>query len=68
MSIFYPFLSDKYINVSSLNHAMPEFLCQQEVEMRGRKYTVYLKEVPTKLGREGMVEATTVRAFVREAK
>ena len=47
---------------------MSEFLCQQEVEMRGRKYTVYLKEVPTKLGREGMVEATAVRAFVREAK
>ena len=55
-------------NVSSLNHAMPEFLCQQEVEMMEKRYLVYLKEVPTKLGKDGMVEATTVRAFIRQAK
>jgi len=47
---------------------MSEFLYQQEVEMRGRKYLVYLKDVPTKLGKNGLVEATTVRAFIREAK
>lgn len=45
---------------------MPEFCCQQEVEMNGEKYLVYLKEVPTKLGVGGVVEATKIRAFVKK--
>ena len=45
---------------------MPEFPCQQEVEIMDRKYLVYLKQVPTKLGKNGMVEATTIRAFIRQ--
>ncbi|MBI2668892.1 hypothetical protein HYX14_03550 [Candidatus Woesearchaeota archaeon] len=47
---------------------MPAFQSQQEVQMMGRKYLVYLKEVPTRLGEGGIVEATTVRAFIREVK
>ncbi len=47
---------------------MPELLCQQEVELMGRTYIVYLKEVPTKLGFGGAVEATAVRAFIRQRK
>lgn len=47
---------------------MVKLLYQQEVEMRGRTYLVYLKEVPTKLGPGGTVEATTVRAFIQQKK
>lgn len=45
---------------------MPELLCQQEVMLREKKYLVYLKQVPTKLGKNGLVEATTIRAFIRQ--
>jgi hypothetical protein len=41
-------------------------LCKKEVELQGRKYVVYLKEVPTKLAVGGSVEATAVRAFVKK--
>lgn len=36
------------------------------VELMGKRYKVYLKEVPTKLGIGGTVEATTIKAFVKK--
>ncbi|MEW5897222.1 MAG: hypothetical protein AB1668_05990 [Nanoarchaeota archaeon] len=36
-----------------------------EVELDGKKYFVYLKEVPTKLAIGGAVERTAVKAFVK---
>ncbi|MBI2151484.1 hypothetical protein HYU21_02025 [Candidatus Woesearchaeota archaeon] len=47
---------------------MPDLLCQQEVEMMDKKYLIYLKEVPTKLGAGSIVKATTMRAFIRKIK
>lgn len=47
---------------------MADILFQQHLEMMGKKYVAYLKQVPTKLGYKGAVEATTIRAFIREIK
>lgn len=41
-------------------------ICQKEVELNGKKYIVYLKEVPSILGPSGKVLNTSIKAFVRQ--
>lgn len=41
-------------------------VCQKEVILLENKYTVYLKEVPTRIAPGGRVLATTVRAFIKK--
>ena len=42
-----------------------QIFCEKEVDLLGKRYLVYLKEVATKIAPGGKPEATTVRAFVR---
>lgn len=42
-----------------------EVLAETVVELSGRKYTVYLKEVATRLGEHGNPRSTMIKAFVR---
>ena len=44
---------------------MNKIIDQKIVNLSGTDYVVFLKEIPTKLGDGGIVEATTIRAFVK---
>ena len=59
-------MEGRYINLSEPQNLMLKFLCQQEVELKGEKYLVYLKEVPSKLAVGGVVERTAIRAFIKK--
>ena len=45
-----------------------DIFIEKEVDMLGKKYIVYLKEVACKLGSGGQPASTTVRAFVRRCE
>ena len=45
-----------------------DVLIEKEIELLGKKYIVYLKEVACKLGSGGQPASTTVRAFVRRCE
>lgn len=45
-----------------------KIFCEIEVDLMGKKYTVYLKEVATKIAKGGKPLSTTLRAFVRRIK
>ena len=36
------------------------------IELLGEEYIAYVKEVPTRLGKDGIVERTGVKAFIRK--
>ena len=40
-------------------------LDEKIVELNGKQYLIYLKEVPSKIAVGGITEKTTVRAFVK---
>lgn len=42
--------------------------CEKEIELLDEKYIVYLKRVASKIAPGGIVESTTIRAFVRKLK
>lgn len=43
-----------------------EIIIQKEIELRGDKYIVYLKEVPTQIAPGGEALKSTVRAFIKK--
>ena len=43
-----------------------KILFKKEIELLEGKYLVYLKRVATRLSKGGVVESTTIRAFVRK--
>jgi len=43
-----------------------EIIEHKEIELSGKKYLVYLKEVPTKLMVGGKVEKTAIKAYIKK--
>ncbi len=43
-------------------------ICEAKIELQGKTYIVYLKEVPSRVGPGGIPQATYVKAFVKKAK
>ena len=43
-----------------------KILAEKEVVLNGEKYICYLKEVPSKIGIGGTVEATVIRPFIKK--
>ena len=43
-----------------------QIIFKKEIELLEDKYLVYLKKVATRLSKGGVIESTTVRAFVKK--
>jgi len=41
-------------------------ILQKKVKLMNNQFLVYLKEVATRIGKNGKTEATTVRAFIKK--
>ena len=44
---------------------MNYYICEKEIDLDGKKYIAYLKEVATKIEVGGKPKSTAIRAFIR---